>query len=155
MGELIVALILLALGFGLGRFLERKHYESIARREALLLHSPVVTFKNPPDDRSVESVSLAVGSVVVSVDYFKRFLAAFRMVFGGELRSYASLIDRGRREALLRMKESRPGADLFLNTRLETSSISKGSKNQRIGSVEILAYSTAVVYVDAVRPQTS
>ena len=155
MGELIVAFILLALGFGLGRFLERKHYESIARREALLLHSPAVTFKNPPDDRSVELVSLAVGSVVVSVDYFKRFLAAFRMVFGGELGSYASLIDRGRREALLRMKESCPGADLFLNTRLETSSISKGSMNQRIGSVEILAYSTAVVYLDAVRPQTS
>ena len=155
MGELIVALFLLALGFGWGRYLEKKHYESIARREALLLQIPVVTFRNPPDGRSVDSVSLAVGSVVVSVDYFKRFLAAFRIIFGGELGSYASLIDRGRREALLRMKESCPKANLFLNTRLETSSISKGSKRQRIGSVEILAYSTAVTYVDAVRPETS
>lgn len=155
MAELIITLVLLALGFGSGRFLEKKHYENIVRRERESLHIPAVTFKALSDENSIKSVSLAAGSVVVSVDYFKRFLAAFRMFFGGELGSYASLIDRGRREALLRMKESCPEASIFLNTRLETSSISKGNKSQKIGSVEILAYSTAIVYVDAVHPETS
>ena len=41
---------------------------------------------------------------MVSVDYFKRFLAGLRMIFGGRVSSYESLLDRARREALLRMR---------------------------------------------------
>jgi uncharacterized protein YbjQ (UPF0145 family) len=41
------------------------------------------------------------------------------------------------------MKESCPEADQVINMRLETSSISKGQKKQ-VGSVEVLAYGTAV-----------
>ena len=155
MDGVIIALVLIGLGFASGRYLERKHYKSIARRERERLNSPAVTFRTLPDKRPLASARLAVGSVVVSVDYFKRFLAGFRLFFGGELRSYSPLIDRGRREALLRMKESCPEANLFLNTRLETSSISKGNRGQSIGSVEIVAYSTAITYADAVRPEGS
>lgn len=155
MNEVFIVLVLIALGFASGRYLERKHYMSIARRERERLNSPAVTLRTLPDKRPIASARLAVGSVVVSVDYFKRFLAGFRLFFGGELRSYSPLIDRGRREALLRMKESCPEANLFLNTRLETSSISKGTRGQNIGSVEIVAYSTAITYADAVRPEGS
>ena len=65
------------------------------------------------------------------------------MVFGGEMKSYSSVIDRGRREAILRMKEASPEADLFLNCRLETSSVSKG-QGKAVGCAEVLAYATAV-----------
>jgi uncharacterized protein YbjQ (UPF0145 family) len=67
------------------------------------------------------------------------------MIFGGEMRSYASLIDRGRREALLRMKEQFPSADIFVNCRMETSSISSG-QGKAIGCVEVLAFATAIKY---------
>ena len=97
------------------------------------------------DPRPVAEVALATGSVVISVDYYKRFLMVFRNIFGGEIRSYASLIDRGRREALLRMKESSPSADMFLNCRIETSTISNGN-GKATGTVEILAYGTAVIF---------
>ena len=43
------------------------------------------------------------------------------------------------------MKESCPGAHQIINIRLETSSISKGRKKQ-VGSVEVLAYGTAVFF---------
>ena len=86
-----------------------------------------------------------MGVVVVSIDYYKRFLMGFRKIFGGELRSYSPLIDRGRRESLLRMKESCPDADLFLNCRLETSTISSG-KGKAVGCVEVVAYSTAIKF---------
>ncbi|MGB5413298.1 MAG: heavy metal-binding domain-containing protein, partial [Polyangiales bacterium] len=79
-------------------------------------------------------------------DHFKRFLSGFRMIFGGEIRSYSSLIDRARREAVLRMKESQPDADAFLNTRLETSTISSTAGNEGMGTIEVLAYGTAVHY---------
>lgn len=86
---------------------------------------------------------IAVGSVVVSVDHFKRLFMNIRRIFGGEVCSYSPLIDRGRREALLRMKESCPEANMFLNCRLQTSTISNG-KGKSTGCVEVIAYSTAL-----------
>ena len=60
--------------------------------------------------------------------------------------TFETLIDRARREAVLRMKEeaAQLGANYVFNIKMETSSISKGQKNA-IGSVEVLAYGTAIV----------
>jgi len=58
-----------------------------------------------------------------------------------------SLLDRGRREAILRMKEQFPDADLIVNFRMATSSISKGRKNA-IGSTEVHAYGTAIKFAE-------
>ena len=82
--------------------------------------------------------------MVVSVDYFKRFIAGLYLFFGGRVTSYEPLLDRARREAILRMKESCPEAAQIINLRVETSLISKGAKN-KIGSVELLAYGTAII----------
>ena len=59
--------------------------------------------------------------------------------------SYESLLDRGRREAVLRMKDQarRAGAGSVFNVKLETVSIFKGRENS-VGSVEVLAYGTAL-----------
>jgi len=89
---------------------------------------------------------LVHGHVVVSVDYFKQILAGLRNVFGGTVQSYETLLDRARREAVLRMKECCPTADQILNLRIETSSISKGDSGDRIGSIEVLAYGTAISF---------
>ena len=137
------ALALLVVAYFTGKFAEKRHYLSIQQREERWLTIPATTTKHLPELPAVASADLAVGSVVVSVDHFKRFLATFRQVFGGEMKSYASVIDRGRREAILRMKESHPDADMFLNCRLETSSISKG-RGKAVGCAEVVAYSTAV-----------
>lgn len=94
----------------------------------------------------MEHSELVYGSVVVSVDYFKRVLMAFRQIFGGEIKSYAPLLDRGRREALLRMKEAAPDADIFVNCRLETSSIANSNRQNSLSCVEIIAYGTAIRY---------
>jgi uncharacterized protein YbjQ (UPF0145 family) len=141
-----IPVLLIALGRVVGSRIERNHYQSIVEREARFRGQPALSTKqaNVPDP--IRSASLAVGSVVVSVDYFKRFLSGFRMIFGGEIRSYSSLIDRARREAVLRMKESHPDADAYVNTRLETSTISNISENEGTGTIEVLAYGTAVHY---------
>ena len=144
-GQIVFPLILILLGFFAGRIAERNHYKSIHEREEKFLSKPAITTKTIDNGREVQIAVLAVGSVVVSVDYFKRFLSAFRLIFGGELRAYASVLDRGKREAILRMKESNPNADLYLNFRMETASISKG-RGKSIGSVEVVAYSTAITY---------
>ena len=91
-------------------------------------------------------MELVAGCIVVSIDYFKRILAALRNIFGGNLSSYDPLVDRARREAVLRMKEQCPGASQIFNVRIETSSIFKTSKKGSVGSVEVLAYGTAVTF---------
>ena len=143
--EIGVLTVLLALGFVAGKLAESRHYRNIREREQKLLGVPAVSWKTLSDPRPVSEVALTTGSVVVSVDYYKRFLMIFRRIFGGEIRSYASLIDRGRREAVLRMKESYPSADLFLNCRIQTATISNG-QGKATGTVEVLVYGTAVKF---------
>ena len=143
--ELIIFLILIVLGYVSGKMIESRHYKSIQAREQEFLKLPVVTLKKLDDGMVATNPKLVAGSVVISVDYFKRFLAGLRNLFGGRVTSYESLIDRARREAILRMKEEAKGADIILNMRIETSSIAKGRKG-KVSSVEALAYGTAVKY---------
>jgi len=145
MMDLIIFLSLLVLGYLVGQWTEKRHYRSIREREQQLKGLPIVTYRFPPKNKIFDQ-RLVTGNVVISVDYFKRFIAALRNFFGGRVTSYESLLDRARREALLRMKEQAEamGAAYVFNVKYETASISKGRKNA-IGSVEVLAYGTAMI----------
>ncbi len=140
---LAIPFLFLVLGFVAGKILEAKHYKSIHLRERQTAGLPVVSWRTITDGRAVQSSQLALGAVVISVDHYKRFLMGIRKIFGGEIRAYSSLLDRARREAILRMKENCPRADLILNCRIETSTISSGRQNST-GTVEVIAYGTAV-----------
>lgn len=145
MGNLIVFLILLALGYISGHLIEKSHYRNIIQRERVLRKLPSFTCKTLPKISNMDN-ALVAGNVVISVDYFKRFLAGLRNFFGGRVTSYESLLDRARREAQLRMKEQAHalGARAIFNVKMETSSIYKGRRGS-IGSVEMLAYGTALI----------
>lgn len=147
--NLLVFILLLALGFGVGAMLEKRHYASIRQREKKFADLPAVATKllDPATAHATADSRLVMGNVVVSVDYFKRFVAGLRNLVGGRVKSYETLIDRARREAVLRMKaEARAlGANLVFNVKFETASISKGAGRQSIGSVEVLAYGTALI----------
>jgi uncharacterized protein YbjQ (UPF0145 family) len=139
-------LVPIVLGYFFGRAAEASHYHSIHAREKAWLHLPATSVKTVLDAaRPVENSVLVHGSMVVSVDYFKRAVAALRSLVGGAVKSHETLLDRARREAVLRLKESCPGAHEIINLRLETSSIS-GQAPGSIASVEVLAYGTAIYY---------
>lgn len=145
MYDLIIFIVLLSLGYGFGKWAETRHYRSIIQREDELNSIPAIASRFPPVGKMYEQ-ELVMGSVVISVDYFKRFLATLRNLFGGRVVAYETLLDRARREALLRMKEEarKKNAQMVFNIKYETASISKGSRNT-VGSVEILAYGTALI----------
>ena len=44
--------------------------------------------------------TMLVAEVVISSDYLKSFLARLRNIFGGEIRSVGTLLERARREVL-------------------------------------------------------
>src|SRR5690606_29998946 len=99
------------------------------------------TFQEPPADWAVDGSGLVAGSVVVSLDYFKRFAAALRIILGGRIKSFEPLMERGRREAILRMKEDAQtaGYDAIINVRLETSRIANSDGSTTAG-MELIAY---------------
>ena len=144
MYDLIIFIALLAMGFFFGRMAEKKHYKSIIEREKLLNNIVAVNSRIPPAFETPVSSCLVAGSVVVSVDYFKRFISGLRALIGGRMVSYESLLDRARREAILRMKRQANdlNAEMIFNIKFETSSISKNARGS-IGSIEVLAYGTA------------
>jgi uncharacterized protein YbjQ (UPF0145 family) len=145
--QLGVPLFLLALGYVAGSFAERSHYKSIRLRELRFRRMPTTNLRRPPVHWRVEGVGMVAGSTVVSVDYFKRFLAQLRGLVGGRVRAYESLLDRARREAVLRMKEeaAQGGYDAVINVRLESTNIASPLRNDKgTAGVEVLAFGTAL-----------
>ncbi|NPA73627.1 MAG: YbjQ family protein [Epsilonproteobacteria bacterium] len=143
MYDIIIFLTLLFIGYIVGNFLEKRHYKSIRKREEETLDLPLIMLKKPLNDDGIYECKLVSGSVVISIDYFKKFIAYLINIFGGSIGVYETLLDRARREAILRMKEDAKGASEIINLRIETSSISKNSAKS-VGSVEIIAYATAI-----------
>lgn len=137
-------IVLISIGYFCGRYNEKRHFESINQREQQLINIVTTSSKRPVGDfYPQQPAKLVTGSVVISIDYFKRFIAILQQLFGGNVSAYETLVDRARREAVLRLKEASPHAKQIINLRLETSSIFKGEAGQ-VGSVEVLAYGTAL-----------
>lgn len=144
--DALIVLLLLITAYFTGRGLEKKHYRSIIRREKASQRMIIITSRTVKFDQPIQNAALVTGSVVVSIDYFKKFLANLRNIFGGRVKSYETILDRGRREAVLRMKEDArtKGATMIINTRMETASIAKHRGKQGVGAIEVVAYGTAL-----------
>ena len=140
--------VLLLIGtYMIGSAVERIHYREIRIRESRSRRFPTVNFRTPPKSWHIVGAEMVAGNVVISIDYFKRFLAGLRMLVGGRVTSYESLLDRARREAILRMKEAafERGYNAVINVRIETSRLaSSNRKGEGTAGVEILAFGTAV-----------
>lgn len=143
--DLLIAIALLIICYFTGRSREKKHYKSIREREVKLYKQPHINFsKNVNISQPVKNAQLVSASVVIGCDYFKVFLASLRNIFGGNVSAYESVLDRGRREAILRIRESayRMRADLVMDIKIETVMLSE----QTMSQVCITAYGTAVEY---------
>lgn len=148
MADLIIFITLLTLGYVFGRIAEKKHFKSIIKREKQYRNLLTFSERFPVPGLGAIDTELVGGNVVISIDYFKRIAAGLRSLIGGRVTAYETLLERARREAILRMKEQahRRGATQVINVKLETASITKGRK-QQIGCVEVYAYGTALIPV--------
>lgn len=140
-----VFLGLLALSLITGRIIERRHFKSLEAREEKVEDQILKTNKilsAPSDD--VGETKLVCGEAVIGVEFFRWIMGAFKAIFGGPIRSYESIIDRARREALLRMREAAgSNAVEIINVRLEYAPISYGLASKS-SCVEAIAYGTAI-----------
>ena len=130
-----------------GTLIERWHLSNLLRLESGSRDILALTIEDTPPDWRIESSDLVIGNVVISLDYFKRVVAGLKGIVGGNIRAYEPLLERARREAMVRMKEEarERGYDTIINVRIETSRLasSRGDGKGTAG-VEILAFGTAI-----------
>lgn len=141
-----IPLATLIVAYLIGSWLERRHFRSIREREKSFRDFPALTSERLPDGWRVTDSELLVGSIVVSLDYFKRIIAGLRGLVGGRIKTYEPLLDRARREAMLRLLEQarEKGFNAVINVRLETSRMANSQGEQGTAGVEMLAFGTAV-----------
>lgn len=130
-----------------GTILERRHLKSLLLLEHGSRNVLAVTVEDLPADWRVESCELVMGNVVISQDYFKRIAASLKGLVGGRIGVLEPLLERARREALLRMKgvAHARGYDTVVNVRIETATLASARGNGKgTAGVEILAFGTAI-----------
>ena len=144
--KFIFFLSLLVVGYLTGREIEKRHYRSLRDREERYHRIPLIAAQwkdHILDD--CESKMVGEG-VVIGADYFKSVISGLRSVFGGRMGNYETLLDRGRREAIVRMlaQADQWGADKVINVRVETATIGSQTGQRALPCVEIFAYGTAI-----------
>ncbi len=141
----LVFVFLLFLGYFFGTRANKNHLQSLIKKESELARLPAVATRFPPQDTVYEQ-TLVSGNTVIANDYFKFFLAGLKSLFGGSLYSYESLLDRARREAVIRMKQQADalGADLIFNVKYTTTNLAAGEQGAS-GMLEVFAYGTALI----------
>lgn len=136
-------IILFVVGWFFGARHERQHLVQLVISEQELGHILVSSerFHQPRLAANSEG-ELVLGSVVIAQDYFKMVIAKVLSLFGKNLTTYETLLDRARREALVRMRAQAQakGYNHIYGLRLEVSNI-----NQLGSMVEAIAYGTAVI----------
>ena len=93
--------------------------------------------------KKFEMLGLVRGTTIQSVHVGKDIVNSFKTLVGGELTSYTEMMNTARAVATKRMAEDAEamGADAIINIRYASSQVTQGA-------AEILAYGTAVKYVD-------
>lgn len=142
---IVATVILLILGLAIGSTVESSHFRRLAAREQDLSHLVVSDLKRLPANWVASDGTLVTGEAVIATDYFKVFVASLRNLFGGRVASYETLVERARREAIVRMLQQAQaaGANVVWCVRIETSTI-QGKQQGKSGGIEVLAYGTAM-----------
>ncbi|MGP9688404.1 YbjQ family protein [Psychrobacter sp. AOP22-C1-C5] len=141
-------ILLFVAGWFFGSRHERQHLARLQVAEQELGHIIVSSerFYRPTLVADSEG-ELVLGSVVIAQDYFKMIIARVLSLFGKNLTTYETLLERARREAIVRMRTeaNAKGYTHIYGVRLEVTNI-----NQLGSMVEAIAYGTAVISNDRV-----
>lgn len=91
--------------------------------------------------KEFEALGLVKGTVVMSKNIGRDFMAGMKTIVGGELSGYTEMLEESRQIAVKRMidKAEEVGADAVVNLRFSSSSLMQGA-------AECIAYGTAVKY---------
>lgn len=138
-------LLFMSLGFFFGRRAERQHFKYLRWRESLLedvIATQMKSYLAPAPGG--KTPKLIVAETVIASDYLKSFLARLRNIFGGEVKSFETLLERGRREVTAQLKEQAvaDGYNAICNVRLNTASVG-GMSARAAAMASVIGWATA------------
>lgn len=133
----LMSIFLFVIGWYFGMRAERRHLSRLAHDEQKYRHISVSSerFYEPS---GVSESMLVIGSVVIAQDYFKVVAARLLSFFGKNLTVYESLLDRARREAVVRAKSQAAASEFhaLYGLRFEMTEVGRG--------IEMIAYAVAI-----------
>lgn len=93
--------------------------------------------------KEIEALGLVKGTVVQSKNVGKDFMAGMKSIVGGEVVSYTEMLTEARQIATKRMVDEAEvlNADAIVNIRYGSSAVMQGA-------AEVIAYGTAVRFID-------
>lgn len=93
--------------------------------------------------KELETLGIVKGSIVQTKNFGKDFMAGIKTLVGGEVTEYTEMLNQARQIAVKRMVDEAEalGADAVVNIRYASSSLMQGA-------AEVIAYGTAVKYVN-------
>ena len=140
---------ILICGLIIGRTVEKRHFRNLEEREAanrgVVFVSQIKSF--PYADNNGREPALVMAEAVIGSDYLKSWLASWRNIFGGEVRSFQTLQERGKREVILRLieKAKQQGYNAVCNVRISAADVggnTAGGKN-KVPMAAVIATGTA------------
>jgi len=139
---------LVVFGLIIGRSVEKRHFRNIEAREDQLRHVMITQVKTYPFAiGNGLAPTVVMSEVVIGSDYLKTWLSSWRKFFGGEMKSFRTLQERAKREAVLRLSEKAvaQGYNAICNVRIAGADIggnTSGGK-RKIPMAAIIATGTA------------
>ena len=93
--------------------------------------------------QEIEALGMVKGTIVQTKHVGKDFMASMKTLVGGEITSYTQMLNEARQIAIKRMVDEAKelGADAVID-------IKYGSSQIMAGAAEVIAYGTAVKYID-------
>ena len=136
--KIALFVVLFGIGWLFGRHIEQKHLKELEEKERALSHIRIDTNKFQTSEYYGQQIE---SNVVISHDYFKYIIAQIQNFFGGRLTTYETVVDRARREAIVRLKQKAldQGSEHIMGLRLSTTELGMEG-----GMVEVFAYGTAI-----------
>jgi uncharacterized protein YbjQ (UPF0145 family) len=122
--------------------------EANEKQNGLMFNNPrLLSTASKMDGMAATSSTLLHVSLCVGPSMGQMFFMWFKSLFGGRLHSFDVVLDYGRREVLLRLKQQADqlGCTSMQNIRLETSVISFAqNQDSKRAAVEFLAFATGL-----------
>lgn len=149
--QLGIVLFLISLALVFGTMAERRHFRSLSDRESTFEDFLITQVKHFPNATLsvVPAPQIFVAETVIATDYLKSFLGHLRGIFGGEMRSYGTLLERARRETVLRIVEQARAQNYnaICNLRLETADVGGNTGSiKKKGAIMVAILGSATAY---------
>ena len=132
--QLSIPFSLIAMGFLVGRYREKKHEKNIRKRFQEHSDFLITNLKSCVGAKLNGGVDpkLFCAETVIACDYFKLIAMGLKGLIGGEMRALESLQLRAKNESLLRIVEQAKaeGYTAIANVRFENSDIGGNTQNR-------------------------